>query len=90
MTVAVDAPLRLTVAAEPADDGLIVPEILQVGEPPELRGRTSQMLRLNRSVVGAVSLMVTVVPLTSSRSALYLNPVGVARRTSGPDELRFD
>ena len=65
MTVAVDAPLRLTVAPAPAADGLIVPEILQVGELPELTGSTSQMLRLNRSVVGAVSLMLTVVPLTA-------------------------
>ena len=56
-------PLKVTVAPLPAAAGLIVPEMLQVGVP--LRdGRISQILRLYRSVVGAVSLIVTLVPLS--------------------------
>jgi hypothetical protein len=41
----------------------MVPEILQVVVPPEAAGRISQMARLYLSLVGAESLIETVVPL---------------------------
>ena len=63
--LALEAPLKATLVPAPAARGLIIPEILQVGGGgPELAARTSQMVKLKRSVVGAVSLMRTVVPLT--------------------------
>jgi hypothetical protein len=62
MTVALDGPVSATLAPVPEDAGLIVPEMLHVGGP-EAEARISQILRLYRSLVGAVSLIVTTVPL---------------------------
>ena len=63
VVVPVPAPLRVNVVPLPAADGLTVPEIVKVG--PEFKaGSISTMLKLYRSVVGAVSLIVTEVPDT--------------------------
>jgi hypothetical protein len=62
--VAFTDPLNATVAPLPLADGLIVPEMLYVVTTLSA-GRISQMLRLYRSVVGAVSFIVTVEPLTA-------------------------
>jgi hypothetical protein len=55
--------LRLRVAALPSVPGVIVPETAKVAA--EVAASTSTMVRLYRSVAGAVSLMVTVVPLAA-------------------------
>jgi hypothetical protein len=46
----------------PAAAGVTAPERLHVRVSPLAAARISQILRLYRSVVGAVSLIVTVVP----------------------------
>ena len=79
--------MAMTVIPLPADDGLMVPamlpdealpwEALAAPLDPTLEitvaalGRISQMLRLYRSVIGHVSLMVIMVPL-SGVGALWL------------------
>src|SRR5579884_1586231 len=59
MVLAVAPPLKASVAPEPADAGVTVPEMASAPAAP---GNTSTMLRLYRSVVGDVSLIVTLVP----------------------------
>ena len=73
--VAVAVPLNETV--EPAPPA-IDPEILHVGVA-EAAARISTMLRLYRSVVGAVSLTVTLVPLEAIAPGHQLNPVRVSQ-----------
>ncbi len=60
VVVPVAAPVNVTVAPLAAVDGVIAPEMLRV---PAGAGITSTRVRLNRSVVGDVSLIVTDVPL---------------------------
>ena len=67
MAVASSVPLSINRVPSPDAIGAILPEMFQV-EPPVTAGRTSQMLKLYRSVLGAVSLMVTVVPLLAVTS----------------------
>ena len=59
MVVLLAVPLKVSVAPLPAAGGVILPEILSV---PASAGRISTTLKLYRSVVGAVSLIVTAVP----------------------------
>jgi hypothetical protein len=61
--VPIPAPLKVKVVPFPSADGLTVPDNEYVGVPPVGTGSTSQIVRLNRSPVGEVSLIVTVVPL---------------------------
>ena len=56
----VAAPLKVSVVPLPVADGVIFPEMPSV---PAGAGRTSTTLKLYRSVVGDVSLIVTAVPL---------------------------
>ena len=64
MAEAPAVPDSVTVAPLPPAAGLIVPDNLQVWVPVVAAGRISQMARLNRSVVGYVSLMLTEDPLS--------------------------
>jgi len=61
VTVVSTGPVRDTEAPAPAAIGVMVPEILSV---PDGAGIISTSARFQRSVVGAVSLIVTVVPAT--------------------------
>jgi hypothetical protein len=78
VVVELEAPVRATVAPLPMDAGEIAPDM---DNNPAGAGRISTMLRLYRSAVGDVSLIVTVVPLSGVGFACictqYVSPAGV-------------
>jgi hypothetical protein len=63
VAVPLAAPLSVTTAWLPAEGGVMVPVAVKL--PTVTAGKTSTILKLNRSVVGAVSLMNTGVPLSA-------------------------